>query len=151
MPGPGAKYFDELQVGDQYVTPARTITEADVVFFAGFSGDYNPLHTDEEFARRTPFKGRIAHASIGLSVAAGLQARLGLFDGTVLAVLEVNEHRFLKPIYFNDTIRVRLRVAEKRETSKPDRGVILFERTVINQRDEELQKGKITIMMFRKQ
>src|SRR3990172_401500 len=112
---PAPLYFEDLRIGDQFVSPGRTITEADVTLFAGLSGDYNPLHTDEEFAKQTPFGRRIAHGLLGLSMAVGLASRLGLFDGTGIGFLGL-EWSFVGPIFLGDTIRARFAVEEKRPT-----------------------------------
>lgn len=142
-------FFEDFEIGKEYLTPKRTVTEADVVAFAGLSGDYNPLHTDEEFARGTQFGGRIAHGLLGLSIMTGLQSRLGLLDGTTLAFGGV-QWRFVRPIMLGDTIFARLAVTSKRETSKPDRGVMILGAKLCNQRDEVVQEGELTLLMKRK-
>src|ERR671914_574515 len=98
-------YFDDFQVGMSWTTPSRTITEADIVAFAGFSGDFNPLHTDEEFARGTQFGGRIFHGPGVFAIATGLEFRLGIKDGTAIAFLGMtwNLRRAVRP---GDTITV---------------------------------------------
>src|SRR3954447_1047320 len=96
-------YFEEFVVGDEAATPSRTITETDIVQFAGLSSDWNPLHTDAEFAAATPFGQRIAHGLLGLSIASGLMARLGHIDGTAIAFRGIEEWKFSKPIYIGDT------------------------------------------------
>ena len=144
--GPLPFYFEDLRIGDEFTSPARTITEADVTLFAGLSGDHNPLHTDEEFAKQTPFGRRIAHGLLGLSVAVGLASRLGLFDGTGIGFLGL-EWSFLAPIFLGDTIRARFVVEEKRETKKPDRGVLVLATEVVNQRGEVVQRGKRTYLV----
>ena len=141
--------FDEFEEGTVYTTASRTITEADVVAFAGISGDFNPLHTDESFAQKTPFGTRIAHGVLGLSVATGLANQLGIFEGTTLALMEIQTH-FTGPVLFGDTIHMEMTVAAKKTTSKPDRGVVSFETFVKNQRGEDVLKGKWTLMMRRK-
>lgn len=143
------RYFEEFSVGDTFTSPARTVTEADVVTFAGLSGDYNPLHTDEEFAKTTPFGRRIAHGVLGLSITTGLMARLGLFDGTAVAFLGL-DWRFTKPIFIGDTIHFEMEVLEKRETRHPDRGVLVRGVKLLNQRGEVVQEGTMTIMVRRK-
>ena len=139
-------YFEDLRIGEEFLSPARTITEADVTLFAGLTGDHNPLHTDEEFAKQTPFGRRIAHGLLGLSVAVGLASRLGLFDGTGIGFLGV-EWSFLAPIFLGDTIRARFVVEEKRETKKPDRGVLVLATEVMNQRGDVVQRGKRTYLV----
>lgn len=143
------KYFEEFEVGDEYTTASRTITEADVVNFAGLSGDYNPLHTDEEFGRNTPFKGRIAHGMLCVAVATGLANQLGIFEGTSIALLGM-KIKYTAVVNFGDTIRLQLRVAEKKESSKPDRGIATFDTTVLNQKDEAVIEGQWIVMLKRK-
>lgn len=147
MPG---LYFEEFSTGDQFTTPRRTVTEADVVQFAGLSGDYNPIHTDEVFSAETPFGGRIAHGLLCLSIVTGLAARLGIHDGTTIAMLGIEEWRFLKPVMLGDTIHARLTIADKRETSKPDRGILIRGFEVVNQRGEVVQQGTIPLMVRRR-
>jgi len=143
------RYFEEFSLGESFTTRARTITEADIVAFAGLSGDFNPLHTDEEFARKTPFKKRIAHGLLGLSVQSGLAQGLGIGEGTTLAFLGL-AWNFKAPIFIGDTIHVVQTVEEMRETSKPERGIIVFGCRVVNQRGEEVQAGTKTLMIRRK-
>lgn len=145
-----AKYFEDFIEGETYVSPARTVTETDIVMFAGLSGDYNPLHTDAEFCKDTIFGERIAHGLLGLSILTGLSTRLGIFDGTAIAFLGINEWKFSKPILVNDTIHFEMTVKEKRETSKADRGIIIREVTLFNQRNEVVQHGILPIMVKRK-
>jgi acyl dehydratase len=142
-------YYDEFNVGDEFSSPARTITEADIVMFAGLSGDYNQLHTDEEFGKKTQFGKRIAHGLLGLSISSGLTQRTGVTDGTVVAFLGL-EWKFLGPIFIGDTIHVIQKVATMRETKKPDRGIINFDTKVINQDGAVVQEGVRTVMISRK-
>lgn len=142
-------YYDEFKVGDEFISPARTITEADIVMFAGLSGDYNPLHTDEEFGKKTQFGKRIAHGLLGLSISSGLTQRTGVTDGTVVAFLGL-EWKFLAPIFIGDTIHVKQIIASMRETKKPDRGIIAFDTKVINQTGAVVQEGVRTVMIARK-
>jgi len=147
------RYYEDLEVGDEFLSPARTITEADVVGFAGLSGDYNALHTDAEFAKNTLFKQRIAHGLLGLSIASGLFTRTQLalsLQPTLLAFLGLT-WKFTGPIFIGDTIRVKIRVKEKRETKKKERGIVILERIVINQKGETVQEGETTLMIARRQ
>ncbi len=134
-------YWEEWEVGAEFFTSARTITEADIVNFAGISGDYNPLHIDEEFCRKTQFGTRIAHGPLIYSIAAGLLFQLHLYDDTLIAFLGFDSLKFTKPVKIGDTIHVRIEVLEKRETSKPDRGVMKRLLQVLNQNDEVVQEG----------
>ena len=142
-------YFEDFEVGREYVTRGRTVTESDTVAFAGLSGDFNPLHTDREYARETIFGERIAHGLLGLSIASGLMTQTVALDQTVMAFLGLTWN-FKGAIKFGDTITVRMRVAEKRETSKPDRGILRWEVAVINQRGETVQQGEQTLMLKRR-
>ena len=138
--------FDEFKVGDVHETASRTLTEADVVSFAGISGDFNPLHTNEEFGKKLPFGGRIAHGMLVASVATGLANQLGIFEGTSLAVLGM-EISWPAPTKFGDTIRLVLTVTEMKESSKGDKGVITYRAEVKNQRDETVMDGNWKVLM----
>ena len=140
--------FDQFNAGDEWETASRTVTEADIVNFAGLSGDFNPLHTDEEFARGTPFGGRIAHGVLGLAVATGLANQLGIFEGTTIAVLEMVT-RFTGAVRPGDTVNLSLKIAEKKESRKTDRGIIQVAVNLANQRRESVMQGQWTIMMAR--
>lgn len=138
--------FEQFNVGDSFTSQARTVTEADVVNFAGLSGDFNPLHTDEEFGKTTPFGGRIAHGMLVAAMATGMANWTGVFEGTTIALMEqVIQYR--GAVKFGDTVRLELRVAEKKETSKPDRGVVIFETQVCNQEGKAVIAGRWTLMM----
>lgn len=128
------KYFEDLKIGEHFETPRRTVTEADIVNFAGISGDYNPLHIDEEFAKKTRFGARIAHGVLTLSIMTGLWARLGILEGTVEAFYGIERLRFTKPVYIGDTLHVKMKVVDKEE--KGQSGMILVENTVLNQKSE---------------
>ena len=143
------KYFEDLKVGDKFVTPRRTITEADIVAFSGLSGDYNALHTDEIFASETQFGGRIAHGPLGYVVATGLSNRTGLFDGSTIAFLE-SQWKFTAPIYPGDTVHLEMIIAELRTTSKPDRGVLIREMNLINQKGQLVQTGQFITLIYMK-
>ncbi len=138
---PKGKFFDDLETGAAYVTASRTVTEADIVSFAGVSGDFNPLHTDEEFARTTPFGSRIAHGMLVASIATGLANQSGIFEGTTLALLQ-QTLRYQGPTRPGDTIRLELAVQEKKESKKPDRGVVTFRAAIKNHKDETVLDGE---------
>jgi len=144
------RYWDDFSEGETFTTAARTVTEGAVDLFAGLSGDFNPLHTDEESARQGPMKGRIAHGMLVLSVATGLANQLGLFEGTTLALLGMDKIRWTAPVRLGDTIRVELTLREKKETSKPDRGVLVTDVSVKNQRGEQVMAAEWTTLMARK-
>ncbi len=140
------RYFEEFEIGDRVVSPGRTVTETDVVLFAGLSGDYNQLHTDAEFARNTPFGERIAHGVLGLAIATGLVARLGVIEGTAEAFTGL-DWRFRAPIKIGDTIHVVAEVTRKKEMKRLGGGFITLSVQVINQRDEVVQKGTWTALI----
>jgi acyl dehydratase len=147
MPAPPRRYFDEIEVGEEYESPGRTVTEADIVLFAGLSGDYNVLHTDAEFMKTSIFGERIAHGLLGLSIQAGLLSRAMVPYATI--AFGGLRWKFKAPIRIGDTIRVRARVASKKET-KPGRGVVVLARTVLNQRDEVVQEGDTELIVERR-
>jgi acyl dehydratase len=140
--------FDEFAPGDLHVSKARTLTEADIVAFAGLSGDFNPLHTDEVYAAASPFRGRIAHGLLVQSVASGLANQTLVFDGTTAAVLEMLI-RYRAPARAGDTVRIELRVREKESDPGPRRGWVRFSIEVKNQRDEVVSDGEWLILMHR--
>lgn len=142
------KCIDEFEVGQVDESRARTITETDVVQFSWISGDVNPMHTDAVHSAKSPIGQRIAHGALGLSVATGLSASLGYLDGTAIAALGIDEWKFLKPILFNDTIRLRATVVSAQPTSKPDRGVLVRRMELLNQRDEVVQSGLMTTLVL---
>ena len=145
-PRPRGLYFEEFEADYEAETAARTVTEADVVLFAGLSGDYNPLHTDSEFAKDTIFEERIAHGLLGLSIASGLANRLGFADGTAQALTSI-EWKFRGPIMMGDTIRARIAVRKKKEMKQLNGGFVFFDVKVLNQKDEVVQKGTWTILI----
>jgi len=139
-------YFEDFQVGYRVVSPGRTITESDVVMFAGLSGDYNQLHTDAEFAASTQFGRRIAHGLLGLSVASGLASRLGFIEGTAEAFMSL-EWKFRRPIYIGDTIHVEVEVANTRAMPRAGGGIVDFNVDVVNQNGETVQKGQWRVLV----
>lgn len=140
--------FDQFNIGDVFVCQARTVTEADTVNFAGVSGDFNPLHTDEEFGKTTPMGGRIAHGVLILAIATGQANQLGIFEGTTIALMQQTV-KYVGPVKFGDTVHLELKVAEKKESSKPDRGVVTFDATVLNQLGKPVIDGQWICLMKR--
>ncbi len=128
-------YFEDFESAPELATRGRTITEADVMAFAGLTGDFVELHTNEEFARQTPFGRRIAHGALVFSVSIGLATRTNTLDDTLLAFAGVDKLRFVAPVFLGDTVRVTKRVAERKDLG-PAQGLVVFETRVYNQRDE---------------
>ena len=147
MPAPVQRYFEDIEVGEEYESPGRTVTETDIVLFAGLSGDYNILHTDAEFMKGSLFGERIAHGLLGLSIQAGLLGRAMLPYATL--GFGSLRWKFKGPIKIGDTIRVRARVTSKKETDA-GRGAIVLDRTVLNQRDEVVQEGETEVVVERR-
>lgn len=128
------QYFEDIELGQRFKTPARTITEADVVLFAGFSGDQNPIHTDAEFCKSTPFGRPIAHGLLILSILSGLVERTGIQEGTIVAVRRMTDLEFTQVVFPGDTIHGEMEVLEKK--SRTDSGLVKFRMTGVNQRGE---------------
>lgn len=143
-------YWEDWEIDTEFVSPGRTVTEADIVNFAGLSGDYNPLHMDEEFCRNTQFGTRIAHGPLIYAIAAGLLFQLHLYDDTLIAFLGFDSLKFTKPVMAGDTVHAKIKVLEKRETSKPDRGVMKRQLHVLNQRDEIVQDALQAFLLKRR-
>ncbi len=143
-------FFEDFHAGQVFQSQGRTITEADVVTFAGWSWDTNPVHTDAESAQLGRFGARIAHGVLGLSVAMGLASRLGVFEGSSIALLGIDGWQFLKPLMIGDTVRCRVEILDARPTSKGDAGILRRRLTLLNQRDEPVQQGEIGLMVSRR-
>jgi acyl dehydratase len=140
--------FEEFVVGDVHRSKGRTVTEADIVAFAGLSGDFNPLHTDEEYAQGTPFRGRIAHGMLVQSIATGLANQTLVFDGTTAAVMEM-VLRFRNPARAGDTLAIALTVSAKEAEPGPKRGWVRFATAITNQRAEVVCEGEWLLLMQR--
>jgi acyl dehydratase len=129
------KYFDDFAIGEVHESGGRTITETDIVNFAGLSGDFSPLHMDEEFAKTTPFGRRIAHGTLVFSISIGLVTQMNLLGESLIAFYGIEKLRFTKPVAIGDTVRVTKKVSELLERGA-GRGVVTFATTVLNQRNE---------------
>jgi len=144
------RYFEDFKVGEVLVTGRRTVEGGDVSRFAGLTGDFNPLHTDDVFAKQTPFGARVAHGILTLAVSNGQQNLSGWFEGTALALLGLDRLRFTAPVKFGDTIHTEMTVKQTRESSKTDRGVVTFDVVVKNQRDEVVCTYEENVLMRRR-
>jgi 3-hydroxybutyryl-CoA dehydratase len=138
-------YFDDLEVSQEWTSGGRTIVEADIVNFAGFSGDFNPIHIDHEFAKTTPFRRPIVHGFGVFSIASGL----GVMTPPVrtLAMLRVLEWNFLLPVFAGDTIRCTSRVVEKTIRGRGKRGEVIWYRGISNQDGKIVQDGKLVLLI----
>jgi len=143
---PRGRYFEDFEIGDEVISPGRTVTEADIVAFAALTGDYNPLHCDAEYAKGTIFGERIAHGLLGLSIASGQVERLGFIAGTVEAFLGL-EWKFRGSIKIGDTIHVEAKVARKKEMRRLGGGIVVLDVAIVNQKGEAVQKGQWTVLI----
>ena len=142
LPG---KYFDELNVGDERLTPRVTVTEGHILAYAGVSGDFSPLHMDEEYARSTHYGQRVAHGLMGLSLTDGLKVQSAFFqDGIALGWT----WRFKQPIRIGDTLQLSFRIIDKRVSkSRPELGIVNIAMQLLNQRGEVVQEGEHQLMV----
>ena len=140
-------YFEDIEVGATYETPSRTVEARDVAAFADLTGDHNPLHTDEAFARAGPYGERIAHGPLVLSLAVGLMSASGFATDTALGLVAVDDWHFLAPVRMGDAIRVIFTVTGKRESSKPGRGIVERRVRVVDQDGRTVQEGNWVILV----
>jgi len=140
--------FDELEIGISFETGPRTISREDIDQFTALSGDRTALHSDETYARRTPLGGLVAHGVLNLSAATGLAYRMGIFEGTVLAIRSM-EIKYDRPVFPGDEVTLRLTVAELDARPHPDRGSVGFEAKLTNQEGKVVLSGLWTVLMRR--
>ncbi|GAB1469625.1 MaoC/PaaZ C-terminal domain-containing protein [Chloroflexota bacterium] len=143
-------YFEEFSVEQRVKTLSRTVSEDAINSFAGLTGDYNQIHTDAEFAKATPFGQRIAHGLLGMSIGVGLIMRTGLLEGTVLAFREIEEWKFVKPVFIGDSIHAVLTVTETKALPRIGGGALIAAVEIRNHKDEVLQKGTLSLLMLSK-
>ncbi len=142
-------FYEDVEVGQEHESTGRTVTEADVVNFAGLSADFNNMHIDEEFAKKTVFKTRVAHGLCVLSISSGLWFTMPRL--ATIAFMGLEDWRFSGAVKFGDTIKIKRRLAEKREHKRPNMGFLIWELDVLNQEDEVVQKGKWVILVQRRE
>jgi 3-hydroxybutyryl-CoA dehydratase len=147
QPKPRGLYFEEYQPGQKIITAGRTVTEADVVNFAGLSGDYNQMHVDEEYSQKTTFGKRVAHGLLVVSIVSGLAVQTGVMEGTVMAFREINEWKFAKPVFFGDTVHAVLEVRETKELRRIGGGSVTIDLDVMNQNGEVVMKGVWVVLI----
>lgn len=142
--------YEDLGIGDEFISASRTITESDIWLFACWSGDHNPLHMDEEFGKISPFGSRIAHGLLTACIGTGLANQTLMFEGTSMALLN-STARYTGVVRAGDTIRVLIRVTDKKDTSKyRDRGIVTFDWAIYNQRDECVCEAQWVLMIKRR-
>jgi len=144
---PRGMYYEAFQLGQQILTPGRTLTEADIINFAGLSGDYNQMHVDAVYSAGTFFGQRVAHGLLVLSVVSGLAVQTGILDGTVLAFREINNWKFSKPVFIGDTIHAQMEVSEKKPLSRLGAGSVQIDVIVINQNDDIVMRGVWVVLV----
>lgn len=145
------KTWEDFNVGDRFTTGSVTVTETHMVNFACLTGDFYPLHMDEEYAKTTAFGGRIVHGPLTFCLAVGLVGQTQVFQDSLVAFIGVDNMRLRRPVKPGDTIHVDVEVVSKAETSKPDRGVTVMRYRVVNQRGEEVLVADMNFMMHRRQ
>lgn len=144
--GPIGLYFEDIEIGRVMETRARTITEADIVQFAGLTGDYNPMHTDAEYMKSSPFGQRIAHGMLTLSYAVGQAYQLGFMERTVIAFRGLTM-KFSLPVFIGDTLHVELTVREKQEMKRMGGGWVTLDVKIVNQEGKVVQSGEWTVLL----
>lgn len=150
VPAVRGMYFEEFEVGQKMISPGRTITESDIIGFAGLSGDYNLIHTDAEYSKVSPFGARVAHGLLGLSIASGLSLRTGVLEGTVMAFREINSWKFVKPVFIGDTIHVEMEIIETKAMRRLGGGKVDLLFDVQNQNGETTMKGVWSVLVMSK-
>jgi 3-hydroxybutyryl-CoA dehydratase len=143
---PHGLYFEEFAIGDKVVSPSRTITESDIVAFAGLSGDYNEIHTSEAFAQGHLFKRRVAHGLLGLSIASGLAFQMGFLLRTVEAFRGL-EWEFTAPLFIGDTVHIEAEVVETKAFPRLGNGKVTFKVSLKKQDGSVTQRGTWTLLV----
>jgi 3-hydroxybutyryl-CoA dehydratase len=138
-------YFDDVEVGQEWESQGRTVTEADIVNFAGLSGDFNPIHMDHVFAASTPFRKAIAHGLLVFSIGSGLTSYCPPMR--TIAFMQVKEWNFKDAVFAGDTIRMKGKVVTKTVRGRGRRGEIVWQRTIVNQHDKVVQDGFIVTLV----
>lgn len=150
LPGQRGMFFEEFELGQMVITPGRTITETDIVNFAGLSGDFYQLHTDAEYGKTTPYGQRIAHGVLVLSIATGLTAQTGVLEGTALAFREINNWKFVLPVFIGDTVHAQLEVIETKPLPRIDGGSVRIKVEIKNQDNKVVMKGIWLVLVLSK-
>ena len=140
-------YFENFAAGQTFTSQGRTILDADIAGFAAWSWDTNPVHTDAELMASSRFGQRIAHGLLGMSVAMGLTSRIGVFETCSIALLGVEDWRFLAPVLVGDTLSCRVEILAARLTSSGESGILDRRFTLLNQRKETVQAGRIGLLV----
>lgn len=143
-------YFEQFEVGEKITTASRTVLESDILTFATLTGDHNRLHTDAEFSKTGPFGQQVAHGLLGLSFTLGLAWQTGILDGTVLAFREIDQCKFIKPVFIGDTVHAVLNIIEAKALPRIGGGSILLAAELKNQKDEVCLRGNLNVLVMSK-
>lgn len=147
---PRGLWFEEFEIGQKTTSPGRTVTETDIVNFAGLAGDYNQIHVDAEFCKTQPFEQRVAHGLLVQSIASGLSNQTGLIDRTVIAFREIDKWKFSKPVFIGDTIHVVMEIKATKPMPKLNGGMVVIKVSIVNQSDEVVQRGDWVVLIHNK-
>ena len=142
------QYFEDFTVGEIISTETKTVAEQDIMTFAELTGDNNRIHTDAEFSRAGPFGQRVAHGLLGLSLTMGLAWRTGFLDGTVLAFREINEWKFIKPVFIGDRVHAELAISEVKALPRIGGGSVVLQAELQNQSGEVCMRGKLSVLVL---
>jgi acyl dehydratase len=143
-------FYEDVEVGAEIVTAAHTVSMQDILAFADVTRDHHPLHTDSDYCRKTAFGKPIAHGLYGLSLIEGLKSELKIYENTSVASLGWDKIRFKAPIFPGDSVRVKMRFVNKRESRKPDRGVVIEYISLVNQHDEVVTEAEHATLLIRR-
>lgn len=143
-------HYEDFSIAQVFTTPGRTLTETDLVLFAGMTGDNSALHTDEEYSRNSVYGQRLVHGMLTVSIALGLISRTMVFEGTGIAFLGMDKVLFHAPVFVGDTVTAKFTIESKRETKKADRGVVVRHVELFNQRGERVLDLSIAGMVLRR-
>ncbi|MGP4028707.1 MaoC/PaaZ C-terminal domain-containing protein [Actinomadura sp. 3N407] len=141
--------WDDLRQGQTFWSSGRTITEQDISAFSALSGDFNPLHVDDEVGKQSVFGERIPHGPLGMLFAIGGYDRIGLLEGVVVALLDMH-WRFRAPMLLGDTLRTKVTVAALEGSKNPERGKLTMHIQMYNQREEVVQEGEHRFLIRRR-
>lgn len=143
-------YFEDLKQGAVFESTGRTVTETDMTFFSMLSGDWNPIHCDQDFASKTRFGERLVHGAYGIAIATGMMHTLGIFEKSAVAMMSIGDWKFLKPITVGMTLRLRLTILDFEEGTSKRVGRVNRRLQLVNERDEVVQDGVSDMLILKK-
>ncbi len=143
-------YFEDLKQGEVFESTGRTVTETDMTFFSMLSGDWNPIHCDQDFASKTRFGERLVHGAYGIAIATGMMHTLGIFEKSAVAMMSISDWKFLKPITVGMTLRLRLTILDFEAGTSARVGRVNRRLQLVNERDEVVQDGVSDMLILKK-